>query len=304
MKIANTVQVGPKMKRSGLPGLQEFLAIAQSGGLSAASRDSGVPKATLARQVKELEAALQTRLLERDGRQLRLSDEGQILFKRAAPLMSELDLLRNEIMGRSAVPSGRLKISVPALFAREKLGSVLATLVTRYPEITVDVDVNDGFVDPVRDAYDLVVRVNPSPDSDLVGRRFLSTDMVLAAPPDMTVPKQNGASVKAVVLKAQAGLGAWTVTSAGQELMVIPAPVVICSSMMVVLQTTRAGAGVALLPRALIMEDIAEGKLRLWGTVPNRQIEAWVLHTSTRLASPKLKVCMDLLVGAFQEVVP
>jgi DNA-binding transcriptional LysR family regulator len=58
--------------------------------------------------------------------------------------------------------------------------------------------------------------------------------------------------------------------------------------------------GCALLPHWLVEEDVRAGRLNLWGIVPDRRIEAWVLHTSQRLTSPKVRAFVDALVAAYR----
>ena len=70
--------------------------------------------------------------------------------------------------------------------------------------------------------------------------------------------------------------------------------------MTLVYEAVLAGAGAALLPAWLIRKDLAEGRLKAWGTVPNRDIEAWVLHAPGHLTSPKVRAFVDLLVDEFQ----
>ena len=71
--------------------------------------------------------------------------------------------------------------------------------------------------------------------------------------------------------------------------------------MTLVYEAVLAGAGAALLPAWLIRKDLAEGRLKAWGTVPNRDIEAWVLHPSGHLTSPKVRAFVDLLIAEFQK---
>jgi DNA-binding transcriptional LysR family regulator len=288
------------MEHQEMPGLGDFIAVASHGGLNAASRATQVPKATLSRRVRELEAALGTRLLERGGRQLRLTEEGGFLLERAAPLLSELHSIGEEVSGRGGRLRGPLRISAPSLFARTRLGEIAARFVARYPEVTMDIDIADSFVDLVRQGYDLVIRVNPAPDSALVGTCFLRTETVLAAPPQFPLPGPGGREVDAVILAAQAGLSEWKAIGAAGEIRVVPKPILRCSSMMVVHEAARSGAGAALLPRWLIEEDLAQGRLRAWGVMPNRQIEAWALHTSSRLASPKVRAFIETLSEAYR----
>jgi DNA-binding transcriptional LysR family regulator len=280
--------------------MEDFIAVAAQDGLNAASRATGTPKATLSRRIRDLEAALGTRLLERGGHRLRLTEEGRYLLERAAPLLAELQDVGEAVSGRGSRPSGPLKVNVPSLFAQTRLGAIAAEFVARYPDVMQQIDVADTFVDPVRDGYDLVVRVNPKPDSELVGKCFLQTDTVIAAAPDLTAPALGKAEVPAVVLAAQTELSEWVALGEAGELRIMPRPVIVCSSMMLVYQACLHGAGCALLPRWLVEGDLKAGRLALWGSVPNRRIEAWVLHTSRRLTSPKVRVFVDAVVDAYR----
>ena len=288
------------MEHAWLNGIEDFLAVASQDGLNAASRATGTPKATLSRRIRDLEAALGTRLLERGDRRLRLTEEGRYLLERAAPLLAELQDVREAVSGRGSRPSGPLRINVPTLFAQTRWSAFAADFITRYPEVTLHVDTADNYVDPVRDGYDLVVRVNPKPDSGLVGKCFLQTETVVAASPGLTPPAHKADKVPAVVLAALAGLSQWTAIVGAGEIQITPRPVIVCSSMMLVYQAVMRGAGCAMLPLWLIEDDLKAGRLNLWGEVPNGRREAWVLHTSRRLTSPKVRVFVDALVDAYR----
>lgn len=286
------------MERLDLPGLEDFIAVASSGGLNAASRETGVPKATLSRRIRDLETALDTRLLERSQHRLRLTEEGQMLADQAGPLLSNLRAVSEAVCGRGHEPSGMLNISVSSLLAQTKMGAFGAEFSKRYPKVTLKFDVSDSFVDPVRGGYDLVVRGNPPADTDLVGSCFLSSEMVLVAAPQIPKPSSQDEEVPAVVRAAEADLSEWSAFADGQELRVKPRPVMISSAMSLVYQAALSGAGCALLPELLVKDDLAEGRLLQWGIVPNRRVEAWVLHTSRRLTSPKVRVFVEALVAA------
>ena len=288
------------MEQRWLDGIEDFIAVAAQDGLNAASRATGTPKATLSRRIRDLEVALGARLLERGGHRLRLTDEGRYLLERAAPLLAELQDIGETVSGRGSRPSGPLKINVPSLFAQTRLGVIAAEFVTRYPEVMLQIDVADTYVDPVRDGYDLVIRVNPKPDSELVGKCFLQTDTIIAAAPSLAVPASGITEAPAVVLATQAELSEWLAVGEAGELRITPRPAMVCSSMLLVHQACLHGAGCALLPRWLIADDLKAGRLVFWGSVPNRRIEVWVLHTSRRLTSPKVRVFVDAVVEAYR----
>jgi DNA-binding transcriptional LysR family regulator len=290
------------MEQRWLAAVEDFLAVAAHDGLRAASRVTRIPTATLSRRIRDLEQALDTRLLERGGNRLRLTQEGQYLVERAGPLLAELDEVREEVSDRGRLPRGPLRISVPNLFAQTRLSEIAAEFIGRFPDVSLHIYVADKFVDPVLEGYDLVVRVNPAADTELVGKCFMRSEIVIAAPPSLGRPESCGAEVPAIIVTALAGLSEWTAAGEAGLLRFRPRPVLVCSSMALVYQAALRGAGCAMLPRWLIEDDVREGRLDLWGSVPNRPVNVWVLHTSQRLTSPKVRAFVDTLVAAYREV--
>ena len=289
------------MERTDLPALADFLAVATFKGLSAASKATGIPKATISRRVSALETSLGVRLLERGARKLRLTEDGQALVDRAGSLLAAIDEVSAEISGRSGQPRGLLRVSVPVLFARTRLGAFAARFLALYPEVTLDIDVSDRMVDLTADGFDVVVRANPAPDLGLVGKCFLRSDMILAAHPAIAIPREEDAEVACIILASASRHDRWKFLTEAGERCIRPRQVMRCSSMMIAHEAAREGAGAALMPRWLIKDDLEAGRLVSWGIVPHRQIEAWALHTSSRLTSPKVKAFMDALLAEYRD---
>lgn len=288
------------MEQFDLEAMAQFVAVARHGGLNAASRETGVPKATISRRIRQLEASLGTLLLERGGRQMQMTEDGRILFDRAAPLLADLIAAGAEVSARDGEVRGSLRVSVPALLARSGMGAFAASFVKKYPRVKLDIDIDDRFVDPVAEGYDLVIRANPAANSDLVGKRFLRTEIVLAALPAIRVPVEQDEIVDAVILSASSGQTAWNVLREDEPLRIVPREILRCSSMMLVYDAVLSGAGAALLPAWLIEKDLRDGRLRAWAKVPNRSIEAWVLHAPAHLTTPKVRAFVDTLVEAYR----
>lgn len=282
-----------------LSALADFNAVATNGGFSAASRATGTPKASLSRRVRELEVELGVRLLERGTRSLRLTEEGQLLRNRTIHLLDDLTQAGEEISGHAGRPRGLLKISAPGLFAHTALGRIAADFIAAYPDVTLDIKVDDRFVDPVADEVDVVIRVNPQATTDLVGQCFLKDHLVVAAHPAIAIPGAQGGVVPAVVLAAAGNTALWKIQTGDTHMLLQPRPVLRCSSMLLVRDAVLAGAGAAMLPRWLAEPEFASGALTCWGTAVDRTVEAWALHASRRLQSPKVKAFMAVLLAAY-----
>ena len=282
-----------------LAALTDFNQVARHGGFGRASRASGRPKATLSRRVMELEESLGVRLLERGARSLRLTEEGGMLHARTAGLLSEIAEVGEAIGAGLARPRGRLRVSAPVLFAHTALGRIAADFAAAYPEVRLEIAAEDRFVDPVEEGFDLVIRVNPRPDQELVGRCFIRDRMAIVAPASLPRPA-IGMPVPAVVLTGAPEADSWQLADEPQAPALLPDPVLRLSSLLMVRDAVRAGAGAAQLPRFIVADDLAAGRLVSWGA-SDRTVAIWALHTSRRLESSKVTAFVRFLCDAFPE---
>jgi DNA-binding transcriptional LysR family regulator len=283
-----------------LTSLADFNAVALHGGFGPASRALDRPKATLSRRVAELEETLGVRLIERGSRTLRLTEEGLVLHERTRGLMAEIQEAGEAVASRAPVPRGRLRISAPVVFAHVVLVRIATRFALAYPQVELEVIAEDRVVDPVEDGYDLVIRINPSPDQQLVGRRILGDERLMVAAPTMSVPSQPAGdaaalAVPAVVLVAASAGASWSVRTEGGVRTFAPMPMLRLSSLLMVREAVLDGLGASLLPKLLVEQDVAAGRLVCWGVADGPPVEIWALYNSRRLLSAKVRAFMDLL---------
>jgi DNA-binding transcriptional LysR family regulator len=292
-----------------LEALADFNLVAVQGGFSRAARFSGRPKATLSRRVAELEQSLGVRLIERGTHTLRLTEEGRALHARTEGLLAEIVEAGEAVVLGASVPRGRLRVSAPIVFAHVALGRIGARFALAYPDVQLEIVAEDRLVDPVEDGYDLVIRIDPAPDERLVGRRFLADERLIVAAPGLPRPAVEGpepgeAPVGAVVLAAMPPTRVWRMRSAdGGTLTLKPRPVIRLSSLLMVRDATLAGAGVALLPKLLVADDVAAGRLVQWGAEDAPPVQIWALQSSRRLVGAKVRAFLDVVDQSFPDKV-
>ena len=163
-------------------GLAAFNRVAAHGGFGPASRATK-QKTTLSRQVRDLEEALGVRLIERGPRTFRLTSEGAALHARTDGLLIELAEAARIVAGGLSRPGGRLRVSVPVLLGHVAMGRIAAGFAARYPDVHLEVFAEDRVVDLVAEGYDLVIRVDPRPEHNLVGRCVIRDQTLVVAPP-------------------------------------------------------------------------------------------------------------------------
>lgn len=288
-----------------LEALTDFNLVAAQGGFSRAARFSGRPKATLSRRVSELEQSLGVRLIDRGTHTLRLTEEGRVLHARTEGLLAEIAEAGEAVVLGASLPRGRLRVSAPVVFAHVALGRIGARFALAYPEVQLEIVADDRLVDPVDDDFDLVIRIDPAPDERLVGRRFLADERLIVAAPGLAKPaaqepEASAILVGAVVLAAMPSNRVWRMRSIdGGTLTLKPQPVLRLSSLMMARDATLAGAGVALLPKLLVADDVAAGRLILWGVEDAPPVEIWALQSSRRLVGAKVRAFLDVIDQSF-----
>jgi DNA-binding transcriptional LysR family regulator len=251
--------------------------------------------------VAELEQALGIRLIERGTQRLELTEAGHLLLRRTEGPMHEVAEAVAAARDSPATPRGTLRIAAPLLFSQVALGRIAARFLASYPEVQIEAVAEDRVVNLVDEHFDVSIRINPPKDSTLVGRCFARDRLVLAAAPSISRPTVGGntpARVPAVVTPSYRDGDIWSVS--GGQFSITPQAVLRVSSLLMVRDAIAAGAGAALLPRSIIGDLLEQGALVSWGNA-DEEVELWVLHTSRRLQSPKVRAFVEFMCSQFPD---
>ncbi|WP_083982533.1 LysR substrate-binding domain-containing protein [Devosia soli] len=169
-----------------------------------------------------------------------------------------------------------------------------------HPQLQIEINAEDRFIDPVEEGYDLIIRTNPKPTESMVGRRLFIDELVLVAAPTVKYPPAGG-PVDAILMSRIGEVRDWVVDAGDGPVTYQPQPVMRLSSILMIQQAVQAGRGAAVLPWSLVAEEAALGRLAHWGHVINHRIEVWVLHASSRLSSPKVTSFVAFLTAQFPD---
>lgn len=281
-----------------LKALSDFNLIAHHGGIGRAASATRRSKATLSRHLRDLESELGVRLLERGGRDLRLTEEGRALHERTGHLLAEIEEATEQVTAGTDQPRGRLRISAPVLFAHTIMGRIAAEFAAHYPQVRVDVTAEDRNVNIVEEGYDLVIRVNPERDSNLIGRCFLRDRPMIVAAPSVTMPDDDQPT-PAVLLGHMTTPETWRLRTPNGPVTLRPDPILRLSSLFMMRDAVRTGIGAAVLPLSLVSRDLAHGRLVAWGDFDTPETEIWALYPSRRLLSRRVSAFLEYLRSVF-----
>lgn len=168
-----------------LNSLNAYLEVARRRSFAAAARELGVSPSALSQSVRQLEARLGVSLLTRTSRSVALTDAGQRLLEHAGPAVDQALESLKTVSARPGEVTGRIRLSVPASSVSLILAQVLPQFIARYPEVEVDVRVEDRLVDIVAEGMDAGIRLTESIERDMVQIRLSDPArfVVAGAPP-------------------------------------------------------------------------------------------------------------------------
>ena len=166
-----------------LTAIQVFAQVVESGSFAKAADRLGLSTSGASRQVAELEAHLQTRLLNRTTRRVSLTESGQQFYERAVQLMADLAEAEQEVSRAAVVPRGTIRLTTSVNFGVRPVGPAIAEFLERHPEVRFDVSLSDRVVDLVEEGFDLAIRIGPPGADNLVARKLGETRLVPCAAP-------------------------------------------------------------------------------------------------------------------------
>ena len=158
-----------------------FIQVVDSNGFSAAAREMGRSKALVSKYVGELEDELGVRLLNRTTRQVSVTEVGEAYYKEAAEILQRIDDLQASVQSSHQEVRGRLRVAAPR--SMEMLDKAMMEFLIRYPDINLDLRLEDRFVDLVEEGFDVAVRVTQLEDSSLIARKVAPFRTVVCASP-------------------------------------------------------------------------------------------------------------------------
>ena len=290
-----------------LEAMNAFARVVAAGSYAEAARRLGLTRSAVSKAVMELEQLMGVRLLDRTTRRVTPTEAGRAYYERCVTILADVEETELQITRLHDAPRGVLKINAPMSFGMRYLGAAVAEFMRRYPELTLELILNDRFIDPLEEGVDITVRIGALVDSSLIARRLAPARLALVAAPGYIA--EHGAPSSPDDLSHHAcltyghltGTPRWTLQAAGGGTLSVPIVSRLCSNNGDVLrEAALAGLGITSLPTFLVGPDIAAGNLAI--VLPDTQPAAlgiYALYAPNRYLAAKTRLFIDFLVGRF-----
>ena len=278
-----------------------FAKVAELEGISAAARALDIPKSKVSRRIAALEADLDVRLIERTTRAVQLTEVGTLFYQHCKRIVEEADLAVNSVNTLMETPRGLLRVSMSAAVGQYLIAPHLGQFRKHYPEIELQIDLNNRRVDLIAEGYDLVVRVGAMQDSSLMSKSFGNARAHLCASPDYAVlhglPKTPDElpNHKILIMSNSNNIGEWFLENTSGEIKSVG--VEACSSIndFTALSTlVEGGAGIAIIPEYVTCGAIEAGRLvRVLPEWQSTLINYYIVYPSRKGLTKKAEVWID-----------
>lgn len=288
--------------------IRAFVQVFDSGGFSAAAREHGKSKALLSKYVTDLEDHLGVRLMNRTTRKLGLTEAGETYYREASQLLQQLDELDATITDQTAEPRGLIRVSAPRNLGETTLAPAIFEFAANNPQISIDLRLEDRFVDLVEEGIDVAMRITNLADSSLIARRIADVGHLVYVSPEAA--SRFGLPGKADDLRGKpcvidtnmANQSSWRFAEDGRPVSVHVAGSMRVNSPVASMQAALAGLGFALLPTYLADPHVASGKLIpvLVDSMPEGGSLSAVYPHRRHLAG-KVRALIDYLIVWFRE---
>jgi DNA-binding transcriptional LysR family regulator len=285
-----------------------FARVVDEGSFSRAAARAGLPKSTVSRRVAMLESQLGERLLLRTTRKLTVTDFGHSVLEHARQVATEVEAAASLAQHRQVEPSGRLRVSMPADFASNVLGPLLAEFIAAHPAISLELDLTPRRVDLIGENFDLALRMGDLPDdASLAARRLAVFSAGLYASPAYLqrrgVPPEPEALMEhdaLRLLKRNGEPASWELSRGEAHWEGIPPGRATANSPELLIRLARSGAGITVVADHFAAPYVRSGELvpvlEDWTLPP---AAAWAVFPGRRLMPARTRVFLDALQAEF-----
>lgn len=282
-----------------------FVRVVERGSFTLAANDLALSRAVVSKYLSRLEDRLGARLLHRTTRRLSLTEAGATLFEASRGALERIEEAEAVVAQFQSKPRGRLRVSAPMSFGILHLGPAMADFARAYPEITLDVRLDDRFVNLVEDGFDVAVRIGALTDSSLVARKLAVTRALACASPAYLAEHgepetpEDLASHNCLVYSYLADLWRFTAPD-GREIPVAVKGSLRINNGIVLAEAAVAGHGILVTPSFYVAPLLRSGRLKqVLARYKVKEIGIHAVYPQRGHVPPKVRAFVDFLAQRF-----
>jgi DNA-binding transcriptional LysR family regulator len=291
--------------------IDTFVRVAESRSFAAAARQMRVSRSVVTARIQQLETFVGAPLFHRNTRSVQLSELGLTFLRDCAELVGRTNEVVDQMREVTTSPSGRLRVHALPGFVLGHLAHVLQEFQGRYPQIVLDMIVNDAAIDPVKEGFDCALQIFPPRSEELISKKLFPVRRVFCASPEYM--KRHGTPRLPRDLKGHR-IGWYSgyptrerlaFHGPGEPVSLDLDPVLLTNSVHLLREYALEHAGIVCVPTLVASDAVLSGALKL--ILPEHQLTSFwlsIFYPTTGRSSLKLKLFLDMLTASFSGVPP
>ncbi len=291
--------------------IDAFVRVAEARSFAEAARQMRVSRSVVTARIQQLEAFVGAPLFHRNTRNVNLSELGQAFLRDCVDLVGRTNEVVDQMREVTTSPTGRLRVHALPGFVLGHLARLLQEFQARYPQIVLDIVVNDAAIDPVKEGFDCALQIFPPRSEELVSRKLFPVRRVFCASP-VYLRRSGIPREPRDLLKHRLGWYSGYPTRervvfhrADEPVSIELEPTLLTNSVHLLREAALEHAGIVLLPTLVASSAVVSGDLVL--VLPRYQLSAFwlsVFYPQAVRSSLKLKLFLDTLVKSFAGTPP
>ena len=292
--------------------MEAFATVVDQGGFTDAARKMGISKSAVSKHVSSLEARLGARLLNRTTRRVSPTEIGLAYYDRALRVLNDAGEADAMVSSMQTEPSGLLHISVATDFGKHMLSPLLSQFLEQYPKVTINMELNNRYVELVSEGYDMAIRVGELEDTNLRARKLLDIQQRMVASPIYLEKYGHPTRIddlnehRLLHYSNRTNGSVWTLTApSGEKRQVRTSGGLSINDGQSLLHAAIAGLGIAYLPCFLHEDAIENGSVEhVMPDLPADIQGIYAVYPPGRFTQPKVRAFIDFLTEAFGDSTP
>ncbi len=285
-----------------------FVRVIERGSFSAVAREMHTTQPTISKVLRALETELGGKLISRSTRQLSLTDEGQRYYSHCREILAAVDAAEHSFQTGRETIAGPLRIGSSVSFGRQQIAARLSGFLQRYPDVQVDLQLNDPLQDMLSEGLDVTLRIGELRDSSLIARRIGTTHRVTVASPDYLArhpaPKtpQDLAQHNCLLFNLLSSQNQWAYDKNGTRQTVRITGNAQSNNSEAVREMVLSGLGIALSPVWLFYHDLQAGRVvALLQDYTPQSLPIHAVSAANRRQSARVKAFVDYIADALAQ---
>ena len=284
-----------------IDGMQSFVAVVEAGSFAAAGQRLGISNKLVSKRVAQLENMVGLSLLHRTTRSMSLTHEGERFLDGARRVLAELEQLETEFDASEGL-KGIVRVAAPLTYGDTAVAKAANRFVEQHPNVTVELDLSDHYVDLAKGGFDIAIRIGALSDSSLVVRKLGETQMKVVATPSYL--EEHGAPSHPAELSDHICIrdannpdpNRWPFQIEGQTVQVPVSGPFLANSPPACLVPTRAGMGIFICPDVFLGDDLETGRLvQLFPEFHSRTLPIQSVQLPSAFRKPRVRTFLEFM---------